>query len=317
MSGARVAMCQAPGGRPAEQIWAPQVHVQAPVGPRREDVDVAGRSRHLRHDPAHRWYPEGRWSTAAATVAPPRYCRDVELRPSTDAPGEPLAPAATTDGGIGSGARLRADPAYERTWLDRRSWVDVVRGFVTEPDDLVAALTGRLRWSEGRLFRYDHWVDVPRLGAGYPLDRPPHPVLHDAHRTLQHRYGVRLAAPSVALYRNERDGVAFHRDRDMRWLDDTRIALLVVGERRPFLIRPRANRYAHELDAHGAMLDLAPGQGDLLVMGGGCQAGWEHSVPKVTHRVGPRLSVQWRWTSRTGRQERGGSFGAPLHYSRR
>ena len=229
----------------------------------------------------------------------------------------PIASPITSPAAAGSGATLHGDAAFERTWLDRRSWVDVARGFVSDPDDLVAALTGRLRWSEGQLFRYDHWVDVPRLGAGYPLDRPPHPVLHHAHRALQHRYGMRFAAPAVALYRNERDGVAFHRDRDMKWLDDTRIALLVVGERRPFLIRPRANRYAHEMADHGAVLDINPGHGDLLVMGGGCQAGWERSVPKVIHRLGPRISVQWRWTSRTGRQERGGSFSAPVHFSSR
>lgn len=264
----------------------------------------------------------GRWG-----AGPLGTLDDVELRPApepsappvagADAAARPLADVGSNDMTVEAVASLQPDVAFDRTWLDRRSWVDVARSFVSQPDDLVAALTGGLRWSEGQLFRYDHWVDVPRLGAGYPLDRPPHPVLHDAHRTLQHRYGVRLAAPSVALYRNERDGVAFHRDRDMRWLDDTRIALLVVGERRPFLIRPRANRHAHEMDARGAVLDLAPGHGDLLVMGGGCQAGWEHSVPKVTYRVRPRLSVQWRWTSRTGRQERGGSFGAPLHFSKR
>jgi alkylated DNA repair dioxygenase AlkB len=206
---------------------------------------------------------------------------------------------------------------FERTWLDRRSWVDVARGFVSQPEAVADALMTELSWTEGQNFRYDHWVDVPRLSSAYRLDAPPHPVLHDVHRSLQHRYGVRFAAPTVAWYRNERDGVAFHRDRDMQWLDDTRIALLVVGERRPFLIRPRANRYAAELPAKGAVLDVAPGHGDLLVMGGGTQAGWEHSVPPVTYRLGPRLSVQWRWTSRTGRQERGGSYGDPVHYSRR
>lgn len=215
-------------------------------------------------------------------------------------------------------AALSPDVALERTWLDRRSWVDVARAAVTAPDDLATALMERLAWDGhgGQVFRYDHWVDVPRLGSTYPLDRPPHPVLHDVHRALQHRYGVRFAAPTVAWYRHERDSVAFHRDRDMQWLDDTRIALLVVGARRPFLLRPRAHRHAHELADHGAVVDLAPGEGDLLVMGGGAQAGWEHSVPKLTHRVGPRLSVQWRWTSRTGRQERGGSYSKPLHFSR-
>jgi len=226
--------------------------------------------------------------------------------------GTPEAPAPGT-----LVATLRRDVTFERTWLDARSWVDVARGVVAEPQDLEAALLGNLRWGEGKLFRYDHWVDVPRLGSGYPLDRPPHPVLHDVHRALQHRYGVRFAAPAVAWYRDERDSVAFHRDRDMKWLDDTRIALLVVGARRPFLLRPRRNRHAHDLPDNGATVDLQPGAGDLLVMGGGCQAGWEHSVPKVTHRLGPRLSVQWRWTSRTGRQEQGGSFGDPLHFSKR
>ncbi len=228
---------------------------------------------------------------------------------------DPVSGEPTTDE---DGVGLAASVTFARTWLDRRSWVDVARGAVTGSGTLADTLVDGLAWDGdgGQVFRYDHWVDVPRLGSTYPLDRPPHPVLHEVHRALQHRYGVRFAAPSVAWYRHERDSVAFHRDRDMQWLDDTRIALLVVGARRPFLIRPRAHRHAHELPDHGATIDLAPGDGDLLVMGGGCQAGWEHSVPKLTHRVGPRLSVQWRWTSRTGRQERGGSYSKPLHFSR-
>ena len=152
------------------------------------------------------------------------------------------------------------DAVVERTWLDRRSWVDVARGWVTDPEALADALMTGLPWSEGRIFRYDHWVDVPRLGSSFPLDRPPHPVLADAHRALQHRYGVRFAPPAVAWYRDERDGVAFHRDRDMKWLEDTRIALLVVGHRRPFTLRPRSHRYAHDLPDRGAV-DAAHGRG--------------------------------------------------------
>jgi alkylated DNA repair dioxygenase AlkB len=41
-------------------------------------------------------------------------------------------------------------------------------------------------------------------------------------------------------------------------------------------------------------IDLAPASGDLLVMGGACQAGWEHGVPKVK-RADPRVSATWRW----------------------
>ena len=82
-------------------------------------------------------------------------------------------------------------------------------------------------------------------------------MLLDAHRTLQHRYHQRFMAPSLVMYRDGRDSMAFHRDRDLRWLDDTLVALLVLGERRPFHIRPRANRYAHELADKGATHDVA------------------------------------------------------------
>ncbi|MEI2653926.1 MAG: hypothetical protein V9G12_17590 [Microthrixaceae bacterium] len=93
------------------------------------------------------------------------------------------------------------------------------------------------------------------------------------------------------------------------------IAILTLGAQRPFLIRPRANCYGHELPDRGATIDLAPTGGDLIVMGGAAQAGWEHGVPKLARRTDGRISLQWRWTSRRGRQERGGSYSKPRRYS--
>jgi alkylated DNA repair dioxygenase AlkB len=211
---------------------------------------------------------------------------------------------------------IRADAAFERTWLDDRSWVDVARGWLDGQRALLEVLERDLAWQPSRVYRYDHWVDEPHLGAGFRLDAPPHPVLAAAHRALQHHYGKRFMAPTLVMYRDGRDSMAFHRDRDLRWLDDTLIALLVLGERRPFHLRPRANRYAHELDAKGATHDFAAGRGDLLVMGGATQTGWEHSVPKVPAHRGKRVSVQWRWTAKTGRPVEGASYRAPRHYSR-
>ena len=46
------------------------------------------------------------------------------------------------------------------------------------------------------------------------------------------------------------------------------------------------------------------------------QTAWQHSVPKVDRPIGGRISLQWRWTSKQGRQEVGGSYRKPLHYSR-
>lgn len=65
----------------------------------------------------------------------------------------------------------------------------------------------------------------------------------------------------------------------------------------------------------GATHDLAPGPGDLLVMGGRCQAGWEHSVPYLpAQHVGTRISLQWRHARRVGRPFQGASYRAPLHF---
>ena len=206
--------------------------------------------------------------------------------------------------------------AFERTWLDDRSWLDVARGFVTEADPLYDHLVATVDFQESRVYRYDHWQSEPRLGAWMTPATAPHPVLAEVQRTLQHQYGVRFDGAGLAWYRDGRDSIAMHRDRDLKWLDETIIALLVLGDRRPFPIRPLAAKYRHEWVDDGGMDDLLPGHGDLLVMGGATQTGWQHGVPKVDARVGGRISVQWRWTSRQGRMERGGSYRKPRHFDR-
>ncbi|HEV3352631.1 MAG TPA: alpha-ketoglutarate-dependent dioxygenase AlkB [Acidimicrobiales bacterium] len=214
-------------------------------------------------------------------------------------------------------AAIRDDVDVERVWLDDTSWVDVARGWLAGADAVHAAVLDRAAWRQSKLWRYDHWVEEPRLGASARIGAEPlHPALADLQRALQRRYGVTFGAPAVALYRDGNDSVAFHRDRDLRWLDDTLIAIVSLGQRRPWHLRPRANRFAHDLPNQGATVDISPAAGDLLVMGGRSQADWEHSVPKVRHPLGPRISLQWRWTSRQGRPVQGPSYRAPRTFRR-
>ena len=207
--------------------------------------------------------------------------------------------------------------AIERIQLDDTSWVDVGRGWLADADVVFEVLLEQVAWRSSPLFRYDHWVEERRLGAWWRPGTPlPHPVLAEAHRTLQHRYRATFDGFSMLQYRDGSDGQAFHRDTDMRWLDVTVIAVLSLGATRPWLLRPRSNRH-HLGESRGAVLDLAPGCGDLVVMGGRCQADWEHSVAyQPRSHVGPRISLQWRWAARSGRPFVGASYRAGLSYGR-
>jgi alkylated DNA repair dioxygenase AlkB len=137
------------------------------------------------------------------------------------------------------------------------------------------------------------------------------------HKTLQRSYNATFGGFGMIQYRNAGDGQAFHRDTDMRWLDDTVIAILTLGAKRPWLLRPRSAR--NSLDAvdglRGATHDLSPGSGDLIVMGGACQANWEHSVPYLNKMgLGIRISLQWRYARKVGKPFVGASYSAPVTY---
>ncbi len=211
---------------------------------------------------------------------------------------------------------INTSTKFDRLDLGDGSWVDVARAFVSSPEDLVETLLRDVDWRPSHLFRYDHFVEEKRLGASWRPGTPlPHPLLADATRAIQHRYRVQFAGFGMIQYRDGGDGQAFHRDTDMRWLDDTIVAVLTLGATRPWLLRPKTKRHDHG-ETKGATHDLQPGSGDLIVMGGTCQSSWEHSVPYLLGRqVGVRLSIQWRFAHRRGRPFQGGSYRAPLTYS--
>jgi alkylated DNA repair dioxygenase AlkB len=185
----------------------------------------------------------------------------------------------------GGPPRLDARARFERAQLDEHSWIDVARTWLLGADSLLDELVRGVEWKRGRRWMYERMVDDPRLHHWYgPDEAPPHPVLTEARRALDARYGARFGGVGLNYYRDGADSVAWHRDRELRELDDTLVAILTLGGPRPFLVRPRGR---------GRSRDLAPGPGDLVVMGGRCQTDWEHSVPKV-RAAGPRLSCSWR-----------------------
>jgi alkylated DNA repair dioxygenase AlkB len=211
---------------------------------------------------------------------------------------------------------INADAVVERMQLDDTSWVDVSRGWLTGADALFAVLLADVNWQATRLFQYERYVEERRLSSMWKRGTPfPHPVLADVHRTLQHRYRAEFGGFGLIQYRDGRDGQGFHRDTDMKWLDETVIAILTLGAQRPWQLRPWSSK-GDQSPGKGATHDLAPAAGDLMVMGGRCQADWQHSVPYLLHDpVGIRISLQWRWTSKRGKPFVGGSYGAPQRFT--
>jgi len=144
---------------------------------------------------------------------------------------------------------------------------------------------------------YERVVDVPRLVASDPDDGPAHPILDEMALAIGKLYGTVFDRRHMSLYRDGRDSVAMHRDHVIRYLDQSLVAILSVGEPRRFLLRPFERRHRGK-DGRGRTRRFKLGWGDLFVMGGSCQRDWEHGIPKTGH-AGPRLSVMFRRSRET------------------
>lgn len=179
------------------------------------------------------------------------------------------------------------DPALagvQRTDLGAGAWIDHLPEWVKGHEAVLEALWTTTRWQAQRRRMYDRVVDVPRLVAAWPDDGPGHPLLAQMREALAARYGRPLPRVSLAAYRSGRDSVAFHGDRLGPARGDAIVAIVALGTRRRFLLRPAGGGRSRALDL---------GAGDLLVMGGTCQRTWEHALPKVAH-ADLRISVQFR-----------------------
>ena len=206
-----------------------------------------------------------------------------------------------------------------RTSLAESSWVDLVSGFVRNADLVMSALHADTAWQQNETLRYDRYVPERRLSAG--MRSQSHPVLHQTDMHLRATYRQPMEGVAAILYRTGEDFQGLHSDREMRWLDDTLIAILVLGQRRPFVIRqrgPLADSLVDRVPSGQAPDDLVlmPGEGDLLVMGGRCQADWLHGVPAFDTQ-NPRISLTWRWARRTGRPDTNPGYGDGRQFSDR
>jgi alkylated DNA repair dioxygenase AlkB len=175
---------------------------------------------------------------------------------------------------------LRRDP------LDERSWLDVAPGWVPDHAALFDRLLEIAPWRQRTRRMWDDEVLEPRLVASWPTGAPLPPEVLELTAPLGERYGVDFDSCLVNLYRDGADAVAWHADTVRKVLRDPLVATVSLGARRSFLLRPAAGGPVQRR--------YAPGEGDLIVMGGACQHEWLHCVPRDARVSGARMSVTLR-----------------------
>ncbi|HTO00282.1 MAG TPA: alpha-ketoglutarate-dependent dioxygenase AlkB [Microthrixaceae bacterium] len=199
-------------------------------------------------------------------------------------------------------------------WDEAESWLDIRRNFLVDPEGVFSRTLDETPWAGSEVWRYEKYVEEKRLGAWLKPEELE-PALRQTGLHLSSAYRVRFTGPAAILYRDGNDFQGLHADREMKWLDDTIIAILVLGERRPFRLRPKGNWLDREARGDSSEdIDIDPGHGDLIVMGGRAQRDWLHGVP-ASETTRSRISITWRWSSRRGRPETTPSYSDGRHYS--
>lgn len=158
----------------------------------------------------------------------------------------------------------------------------------------VADISRGIVWEQPTLRIFGRSIPAPRLTAWFgeraytysgKRNAPaPMPAWVDGLRArLELEIGVRFNSALLNLYRDGRDSVAWHADDERELGLEPTIASLSYGAARRFLIKGLGRSWGVTLE-----------NGDLLLMRGRAQRDFQHSVPKTSQPVGPRLNLTFR-----------------------
>jgi alkylated DNA repair dioxygenase AlkB len=168
-----------------------------------------------------------------------------------------------------------------------------------EASQRFSELRNDIEWRGEEVVVFCRRHPVPRLvawhgdaGARYTYSGTPHepspwtPALERIRERVQALADCEFNSVLLNLYRDGRDGMGWHADDEPELGPDPVIAAVSLGAARRFCLRHRRHR--------GTRLDLALGQGSLLLMSGATQRHWVHSVPKTVVPVGERINLTFR-----------------------
>ena len=130
--------------------------------------------------------------------------------------------------------------------------------------------------------------DLPYAYSGQTLPpRPRTPGLDAIWKRIEAASGARFNHAVVNRYRDGRDHMGLHTDREPQLGDAPLIAALSLGVTRTFRLEWRYKRSRKRT--------LRLPHGSLLLMGGTLQRHWRHAIPRAPGETGERLNVTFRW----------------------
>jgi alkylated DNA repair dioxygenase AlkB len=186
----------------------------------------------------------------------------------------------------------------ERQLLPLGGWIDYVPAFVPPADAtlLQSLLVNELAWENREIVLFGKRIPQPRLIAwagsfGYRYSgqtlppRASSAALAALTATVNVAVGVTFNHVLVNRYRNGQDSMGMHSDSEPELGRDPVVASVSFGVARRFVVVPRGK---------GPRFSYSLGHGDLLVMGGSCQAHYRHGVPRAADVSGERLSATFR-----------------------
>jgi len=177
--------------------------------------------------------------------------------------------------------------------------VDHWAGFFdpNEARELFGALRAEIRWERHRVRIRGREMPCPRLSgwqgdatyaySGLTLHPAPWTArVTEVRRRIEAVTEETFNSVLANLYRNGDDRMGWHADDEAELGPAPVIASASFGAPRRFLLRPKRGG--------GSSVPVVLEPGSLLVMRGGTQRNWMHSVPRTRKAIGPRINLTFR-----------------------
>jgi alkylated DNA repair dioxygenase AlkB len=167
-----------------------------------------------------------------------------------------------------------------------------------ESNQMMKQLINETEWRQDTIKFYGKEINLPRLTAWYGDTNKPYsysgimmnptewsPLLLTIKEKMEEITNVKFSSVLLNYYRDGKDSVSYHQDDEPELGTNPTIASISFGATRTF-------KFRHITDKTTEKVELT--NGSVVIMKGETQHKWEHSIPKTSKIIGPRLNLTFR-----------------------